>query len=293
MIIEKCGPPILADKRENQIFIKDAFPIACYHDDLMHSQVNWHWHDELEFLIVTEGAIIAAREEEEFYLPGGSGFFVNAGHLHAMWNAGTGHCRLHSMVFRTKLLGSAEEVYFTKYLGPLIGSPGLASLVLSPEIPWQRRMLSRIEEAWELCRDEPEGYEWGVRSALSEAMFVLWQNRPKEQEEDRMARVRRERLKQMIAYLEGHFDEPLTLKEIAGAASISQSEALRCFDNIVHTTPIAFLIDYRLGQAAERLKNSSESVTAVAAECGFSDPGYFIRAFRKKYGCTPGKWRAR
>lgn len=292
MIIEGCSPPILEDGRENQIYIQNAFPIACYHDDLTRMPVPWHWHDELEFLIVTEGEIIAAREQDQVRVPRGSGFFVNAGYLHAMWNTGTGTCRLHSMVFGTRLLGAVDEIYFSKYLGPILGSPSLRSLCLSPEIPWQRDMLDAVERAWELCRDEPPGYEWGVRSALSDAVLQLWKNMPSGQSEDRMAEQRRKRLKIMIQYLEKNFEKPITLGDIASAASVSESEAERCFAAVVRTTPIQFLKDYRLSRAAELLKNSGSSITAVAASCGFPDTSYFIRSFRKKYGCTPKKWRS-
>jgi AraC-like DNA-binding protein len=293
MAIADCNSPILESGRENQIYMMDAFPIVCYHDDLMRDRVPWHWHDELEFLIVTEGTIIAAEEQNTTAIPTGSGFFVNAGRLHAMWNAGIGPCRLHSMVFSTRLLGSADEVYFSKYLSPMIGNPSLRSLKLAPEIPWQKEMLDAVEQAWELCRDEPEGYEWSVRNALSDAFLQLWKNRPSGQAEDRMLGLRRKRLKMMIQYLEENFEKPLTLMDIASAASVSASEAERCFTAIVRTTPIQFLKDYRLSRAAEFLKSSHDSVTAVAAECGFSDTSYFIRAFRKKYGCTPGEWRLR
>lgn len=292
MAIAECNLPILEGGRENQIYMVDAFPIVCYHDDLARSRVPWHWHDELEFLIVTEGTIIAAEEQDKMRVPAGSGFFVNAGRLHSMWNAGTGPCRLHSMVFSTRLLGSADEVYFSKYIGPIVGNPSLRSLRLTPEIPWQKEMLDAIEYAWELCRDETEGYEWGVRNALSDAFLRLWKNRPSGQAENRMFELRRKRLKTMIQYLEENFEKPLTLMDIASAASVSESEAERCFTAVVRTTPIQFLKDYRLERAAEFLKNSRESVTAVAAMSGFPDTSYFIRSFRKKYGCTPGKWRS-
>lgn len=292
MAIENCDSPILEGGKEDQIHIKDAFPIACYHDDLMRDSVPWHWHDELEFLIVTEGTIFAAEEQDQAIVPTGCGFFVNAGRMHSMWNAGEGPCRLHSMVFSTRLLGSADEIYFSKYLSPIIGNPSLRSLTLEPDIPWQKDMLDAIERAWELCRDETEGYEWGVRNALSDAFLQLWKHMPAGQAEDRMAEMRRKRIKIMIQYLEQNFEKQITLMDIASSASISESEAERCFASIVRTTPIQFLKDYRLSRAAEYLKNSRDSITEVAAMCGFSDTSYFIRAFRKKYGCTPGQWRS-
>ncbi len=39
-----------------------AFPIACYHDDLQTEPVPWHWHEELEVLVVSEGTILATPQ---------------------------------------------------------------------------------------------------------------------------------------------------------------------------------------------------------------------------------------
>lgn len=31
------------------------FPVACYHDNLRETPVSWHWHEELEALVVEKG----------------------------------------------------------------------------------------------------------------------------------------------------------------------------------------------------------------------------------------------
>ena len=45
-----------------------AFPIACYHDDLQAEPVLWHWHEELEVLLVSEGTILATAAGEKYRL---------------------------------------------------------------------------------------------------------------------------------------------------------------------------------------------------------------------------------
>lgn len=59
-----------------------AFPIACYHDDLQAEPVPWHWHEELEILLVSEGTILATAAGEKYRLTVGEGLFINAGVLH-------------------------------------------------------------------------------------------------------------------------------------------------------------------------------------------------------------------
>ena len=94
-----------------------AFPIACYHDDLQTEPVPWHWHEELEVLVVSEGTILATAAGEKYRLEKGEGLFINAGVLHGDWPLNAGPCRLHSMVFHPRLVGgSPDSVFWQKYL---------------------------------------------------------------------------------------------------------------------------------------------------------------------------------
>ena len=52
----------------------------------------------------------------------------------------------------------------------------------------------------------------------------------------------------------------------------------------------------RLDRASDMLSDpraGSLGVGEIAFRCGFLDPGYFARAFRKRFGATPSEWRAR
>lgn len=85
--------------------------------------------------------------------------------------------------------------------------------------------------------------------------------------------------------------EKITLTDIANAANISKSEALRSFHLALSTTPINYLIDYRLERAQKLLLTTDDTVTQIALTVGMDNISYFVRAFRKKYGTTPKKFR--
>ena len=79
--------------------------------------------------------------------------------------------------------------------------------------------------------------------------------------------------------------------EIAGSASLSESECLRCFHNTIGTTPIQYLKSYRIKKAAELLSNTERKIVDIGMACGFQDMSYFAKAFRGIYGCTPSEYR--
>ena len=101
----------------------------------------------------------------------------------------------------------------------------------------------------------------------------------------------RARLRQMITYIEEHYGERLTLEQIAQAANISRSEAVRCFRKGLGESPVQYVTEYRLSRARSRLLTTADPVTDIALETGFENCSYFDRAFKKRYGMTPQELR--
>lgn len=99
------------------------------------------------------------------------------------------------------------------------------------------------------------------------------------------------RLHEMMEYIAYHYEDPISLDDIAASANISRSEALRCFHVGIQTTPVQYLNNYRLNRAKEMLLSTADTVTTVASVTGFDNVGYFCRVFKKKYGNSPNAFR--
>ncbi|EKY05910.1 transcriptional regulator, AraC family [Neisseria sp. oral taxon 020 str. F0370] len=82
-----------------------------------------------------------------------------------------------------------------------------------------------------------------------------------------------------------------TIEEMADAATVSRAQLMRLFKAHTGTSPYAFVNRIRLQQAAAMLKQSADSVLAVALACGFGSETHFGKAFKKAYGLTPGQYR--
>jgi AraC-like DNA-binding protein len=86
-------------------------------------------------------------------------------------------------------------------------------------------------------------------------------------------------------------DEALDLAALARVARLSKFHFLRVFRRAVGATPHQYLIATRLRRAAARLSETSESVTAIAFDCGFGDLSTFNARFRAAFGRTPSDYR--
>lgn len=293
MALSECGTRVAENGREMVEHGTVAFPIACYHDDLAKQIVPWHWHEEWELAIITEGTAVVAVDSERLVLEAGSGFFINTEVLHGAWNFDASACRFHSLVFHPRLVGgSIDSAIWQNYVQPLWENINLKYLIFQSDVEWHREAIDYIENAWRACVHESAGHELIVRNALSQLIFLIV-GHEKGVASKPSARSMRDgsRMKAMLQYIHNHFGEEITIDNIAASAAISKSECLRCFHNTIGTTPIQYLKNYRIERAAELLTDTEDKVVDIGIQCGFQDMSYFARAFRKVKGYTPTEWR--
>ncbi len=91
--------------------------------------------------------------------------------------------------------------------------------------------------------------------------------------------------------VEAHSSERLTLADLGRAAGVGRATAIRLFQRAIGITPYQYLLRVRLVAAARLLPTSDDSVTAIAAACGFNDLSEFTRRFKHAFGYPPGRYR--
>jgi AraC-like DNA-binding protein len=82
----------------------------------------------------------------------------------------------------------------------------------------------------------------------------------------------------------------LSVDVLAREFFVSRRRLYRLFEQI-HTSPGDYVRRARLATAARMLQLRRQTITDIAAACGFDDATTFTRAFRREYGMTPRDWR--
>lgn len=293
MAISTCGMITDRSGRELVKHGTTAFPIACYEDDLSKTDVPWHWHEELEAAVITEGSCTVAAGNEKATLHAGEGFFINSGVLHGAWGLESEGCKFHSLVFHPRLVGgSLDSVYYQKYLTPILKHNSLEMISLSPNVPWQQAALEAIDTCWRETARENSVNEFLTRNALSTLIFQLHRHLPPTAEKLSAKAIRDgERIKVMLSYIHENFSSELSTADIAASVTISESECLRCFRSTIGTTPIQYVKQFRIQQAARMLTDTNDKISDIASACGFQDISYFTKSFKEIKGCVPTAYR--
>lgn len=122
-------------------------------------------------------------------------------------------------------------------------------------------------------------------------MFVLFAHAAAQREvtiDSKLKSADRDKLYFVRDYLLQQYAHPLTLTGVARTAGLNEFRLKQGFKELFNTSVIDFLINHRLEKARELLLNTDKSISEVAYETGYSSAGYFSKAFRKKFGVSPG-----
>lgn len=102
-----------------------------------------------------------------------------------------------------------------------------------------------------------------------------------------------ERVRVVKDYIEAHYMDSVSLKDMADLVCMSEDSFSRFFKHKTGRTPNRYMIDYRLGIAARLLLTTKLSVAEIGYSCGFNTLSHFNRLFRDSKGCTPSEFRER
>lgn len=268
------------------------YPVAVYEKDVNKETVGWHWHDELEFIFIEDGSVLVCADKLTMILKKGQSIFVNSGTLHSVWSDNDKENRLRSIVFSPRLISSdRSSIYWKLLVEPVINDDSLRFSVMDGKEDWHKDLFNALENIWENALKRDEESVISVRDSLSRVLNIIRERSEGSGTSKSSKNHLSDRLKIMIQFIEDHFSEDITLKDIASFASISESAALRNFRSYLHISPISYLKDYRIDRAADLIISTEDKINYIASECGFSDFSYFSLSFKKKKGMTPLDYR--
>jgi AraC-like DNA-binding protein len=96
-----------------------------------------------------------------------------------------------------------------------------------------------------------------------------------------------------LGYIEKHYDQAISLTDVAKAAGVSAATVVRLFRKVVGRTFVKHLTERRIGGAARQLIDTNKGIAEVAFASGFNNLANFNRKFRRSKGMTPSEFRSR
>ncbi|MGL4238282.1 AraC family transcriptional regulator [Tabrizicola sp.] len=82
-----------------------------------------------------------------------------------------------------------------------------------------------------------------------------------------------------------------TLASLAQESGLSRSALVTRFAELLGTSPMRYLRDWRLFLAAQDLTTTQQPIIAIATDAGYGTEAAFTRAFSRSFGTPPAEWR--
>lgn len=182
-----------------------------------------------------------------------------------------------------------------EHLQSIMQTTGAAKLELCPAYGMASRFVR--EACLALAGDVREGYPSGamygeaIGVALAAHLVRHHAVAPQVRAESlRPSDTKKEQIKEFIMQ---RLDTSLSILQMADFLQLDVYSFCRWFKRAFGTAPHQYVLERRIELAKTRLSMSTESLVAIALQCGFSSQSHFTTTFRRIVGMPPSAYRNR
>lgn len=283
---------VFSDLSERLNYNRSDFPLYARKDRLSRYEYKavCHWHPDLEFIYVLDGSMDYFVNGKIVRISTNDGIFVNSRRLHYGFSNNKLDCTFVAVIINPKLLLDSSQM-MNAYLSAKFGLETEDFVSLDCHQEWQRQVLLLINQIY----GKMQTHAYNPLRVLSQAIFLC------SEIGDRLHRISRNRADvqlqnavwKMTGFIHKHYDEKITLNEIAATGAVCRSRCCKLFNQYVGQTPSTYLMKYRIAESCKMLHETSRSISEIAAACGFQSPSYFSYVFRREIELAPQEYRKR
>ena len=255
-----------------------------------------HWHQEFEFLVLTEGKVLFTIEDREYVMNPGDIVFINSNYLHMAKNICGGVCSFYAIDFSYHVLNEdIHSIFSKKFIRPILNDkyvfPEFMPVSEDEDKCWQKDIRNYLHEIGECPEHELEPFELMIRSRILAIWDILDKNCVRAQKDNDIESRYSERLEPVISYIKENYAYAITLGELAAILPMSEGQFSRVFKQTMKLSPIQYLMRYRILQSCKLLQDTEKKIGEIANLSGFNNISYFNRVFLNTIGCTPKEYR--
>lgn len=248
---------------------------------------TFHWHDELELLIVVEGSLDLKVGYEWFNLKAGDIMLINSDEIHSMKETTEKNIVICVYIDCNASYEKYPDFYEIIALWPyseafrklnqrkhiILGHVNSLAMLMEQNAS-QERLIHQFDT---LLKSLVYCYRLDITD-LNGAAFQIT--------DEKMDVIYR-----TIKYLYSNYDHKVNLQEISEQEYLSLFYLSHKFKDITGYSFRDWLNFVRVEKAEKLLLDTSLPITEIAYQCGFSDVRYFNKHFTKWYKISPNKYR--
>jgi len=276
-----------------------GFPLAVLEHVACGARDPMHWHDYFELALVLEGKGSFVFGRQSIPAAPGDIFLIDDTQPHAAVPDEGVAMRMLLVLFRPELIaGPGCRELDLGYLAPFRAetraatrrveggteqADAVTALLHELRTTWDRRDPSELHlvdatlrRALALLHRSPEPAATGSSRAVDAA---------------RSAADRREQIRPVLAYVNGHCRDSITLEDIADLVHVSPSRVRHVFKDVTGVSFKEYVTQVRVAEAKRLLLSTDLSVADVAQAVSYTNLHQFYKVFYRSCAMSPGEYR--
>ncbi len=280
-----------SDLSENVHYNTPLLPIKakyCHQSWYANKKTPCHWHAEIECIYVLEGSLTYYVNDKTYPLSAGEAIFVNANRLHFCQCEQDSDCYYMVLLLNPTCLVTNPNME-AQFINPVIFDNASDAVLMHP-LDWHKEAISLIQNIFNMMQQDEALYALTIMQNIYAFWNLLYQDTIKKQQENANA-SKMDSLKEMITYVRLHYQEKISLSDIAASGMMCESKCCSLFKSTLHQSPMAYLAAYRIRVSLNLLATTNNSITDIALSCGFNSGSYYTETFQKIMKMTPKNYR--
>ncbi|MGG1638316.1 helix-turn-helix domain-containing protein [Paenibacillus sp. MCAF9] len=249
---------------------------------------NWHYHKQVELLLILEGELDVYVDEESFHLTSGDIVLIGASELHS----DRSHNLLDYIVLQFDLEPFFDQstIPYMRYFSETQTPLSKANYIFQENNTAKQQAVSYIHQLLHETTHKETGYELAVSVLVKQILLLLLRNDSRKVliEQDNFERIR---LKPVLDYIENHLTDRIQVEEVCKIANMSYYYFVKYFKKTIGLSFTEY-VNYRKVKWAERILLTKDlSISEVGERIGMPNMAHFYKMFKKYNDCSPKQFQ--
>lgn len=277
------------------------FPYECFIADNKYGSfpTKPHWHYFMEILYIIKGNARIGCDEKRFVAEPGDLVLFLPNQIHSIYEMENEALQSYVLKFDmgqlTGVLDKAGQVNSGIHYNALFR---IAKKEPAAVLHFHKGEFAGLEELFQKICKEAGNKEYGSDSIMQSYIRILltlilrkWRENGFDTDKCLAVPSDEDMIYWIAEYIDSHIQDNLRVEELAEKCHMSYSYFARVFHEIYGQSCKKYIEFIRLCKAENLLLFTKLDLNYISQETGFSDCSYFIKAFKAKYGVTPGQYR--
>nr|WP_306812815.1 AraC family transcriptional regulator [Paenibacillus soyae] len=249
---------------------------------------NWHYHKQLELLLVLDGKLDVYLEEDSYFMRAGDLLIIGDSELHR--DRSSKELDYIVLQFDLEQFFDHSSIPYIRYFSESQVPLSKANYIFKENEAIKAQAAACIEEILKEASRKETGYELAVSIGIKQILLLLLRGDTRKilVEQDNFDKVR---LKPVLDYVENHLTDRIQVEEVCKIANMSYYYFVKYFKKTIGLSFTEY-VNYRKVKWAERILLTKDlSISEVGERIGMPNMAHFYKMFKKYNDCSPKQFQ--